>query len=299
MARQVLFGLAVATVSYFLRYAVRDMPPVIAWTGVFGGLVIAVLTFTPLAERFVLPISIIGVGGLLLFAGGMLFYERSISSNPTASGSPSPAQLPIPLTLRELFEADWPALPSYYMVSEINASDGSKKISVSWRLNGDFVARSKFLVLYFDSAVDPADVKQACEVIADQYVFFLKTADESVNITGQEPYDTSSTSMRDLVFSNRFFVYYDNPQFSLEQKGLLDGSYRRRNLSIQFRDGTYLATHVNDDSVALPSDPLTPNSIIMPLIEHPGLSFHFYTGASAVKLISRKKQLMSTRVQTP
>ena len=79
MARQVLFGIAVSTIFFFLRYAVKDVPPFIAWAGVIVGLVICGLTLTPIAtiaSRLFLPISMIGAGSLLLITGAVLLYER-------------------------------------------------------------------------------------------------------------------------------------------------------------------------------------------------------------------------------
>ncbi len=54
-----------------------------------------------------------------------------------------------PASLRELFENDWPNLPGYYSVSTLEGYTlEANKITLAWRLNGDFVARSKFFAFF-------------------------------------------------------------------------------------------------------------------------------------------------------
>ncbi|SRR6266699_957471 len=78
MGREILFGVGVAAAFAFLPYAVKDMPSFVAWAGVVGGLVICGLTFSPISPKFLWPTSLIVAGCLVVFAGGVLLYERAI-----------------------------------------------------------------------------------------------------------------------------------------------------------------------------------------------------------------------------
>ena len=135
--------------------------------------------------------------------------EDHIEKPPT----PNPALPTKLISLRELFENDWPNLPGYYNVSTLESSAfQANKVTLSWRLNGDFVARSKFLAFFLESQTSPADALRACEVIANCYDQFIDSANSQVDISGQSPDDTSPTYLRDMVFSKRIFIYWSDPQ---------------------------------------------------------------------------------------
>ncbi len=102
-----------------------------------------------------------------------------------------------------------------------------------------------------------------CEIIAGHYQQFINTADSEVDISGQSPDDTSSTYLRDMIFSKRVFIYYDNPDFSLAQRGSVETLYKRKGLSVQFRDARYAWSH-REDGRAFRPKPLGPNSILLP-----------------------------------
>lgn len=72
-----LFAFAVAVAFGLLPYTgVKDMPPVVAWIGIFGAGLIAVLTFVPIEPKFVWPISLIISGALCSIAGSVWLYQR-------------------------------------------------------------------------------------------------------------------------------------------------------------------------------------------------------------------------------
>jgi hypothetical protein len=74
--RELLFGIGIAGLFGFLPYAVKDMPPFVAWIGILGGLAICLLALAPIDSKLVVPISLIVSGALALIAGGALLYER-------------------------------------------------------------------------------------------------------------------------------------------------------------------------------------------------------------------------------
>ena len=191
--------------------------------------------------------------------------DEAIPEQQVAGGPGAPGREHL-VTLRELFENDWPNLPGYYTISAIEISSQIDqqtifKVTVAWRLNGDFVARSKFLAFFIESTTPVADARRALEIIADHYSRFIDSANSEVDISGQAPDDTSATHLKDMVFSGRLFVYYENHDFSLEHKGALEALYKTKGLSIQFRDAAYAWSHRNDNQAFRT---LKPNTTLLP-----------------------------------
>jgi len=163
------------------------------------------------------------------------------------------------LTLRELFENEWPQLPSFYGTMSFNG----QRLKIGWRLNGDFVARSKFLLLYIDSSI-PIDITlRACDYFATNYGKLIDSVDTVVNVWGKAPDDTSPTRLKDMVFSKRVFVYYENSEISLIDKGAIEEVFSRQGLSIELRDHAYAWAHRNDDYLPVAS-PLVVETLILP-----------------------------------
>jgi hypothetical protein len=165
-----------------------------------------------------------------------------------------------PITLKQLFEIDWPNLPAFYHECVLNSQVfDSGSVKVAWRVNGDFVGRSKFLAILIDHTTKAGDAFKACEAIADQYGHFIDSPNSEVDIAGQAPDDTAPTHLKDMVFSKRIFVYYED--FSLAQKGMLETIYQSKELSVQFRDAAYAWAHRDDKPR---ETPLVPNTTILP-----------------------------------
>jgi hypothetical protein len=165
-----------------------------------------------------------------------------------------------PITLKQLFEIDWPNLPAFYnecvLSSQIFESGGVK---VAWRVNGDFVGRSKFLAILIDPATEVSDAFKACEAIADQFSHFIDSVNSEVDIEGHAPDDTAPTHLKDMVFSKRIFIYYEG--FPLAKKGMLETIYQSKALSVQFRDAGYAWAHRDDKPR---EKPLVSNTTILP-----------------------------------
>ena len=118
-----------------------------------------------------------------------------------------------PISLRELFENDWPSLPGYYTDGAIQLHSGGAddktvfSVNLSWRLNGDFAARSKFLAFFLEQTIAATDALNACITIADAYQGFIDNVNARIDMSGQSPDDTSPTYLKDMVFSKRIFIW--------------------------------------------------------------------------------------------
>ncbi len=67
-------GLGLAAISFFLRYAVKDMPRSVAWLGVRFGMLIMAVSILPSTTKYV-------NGPLIMFAGGCFCIIGSILWN--------------------------------------------------------------------------------------------------------------------------------------------------------------------------------------------------------------------------
>jgi hypothetical protein len=205
------------------------------------------------------------VAALCVILGSVGTLKQFSKEHPTRTplGPTNPETSKHFVTLKDLFESDWQNLPGYYNEAEVHSPPPVHKIKLAWRLNGDFISRSKFLAFYFDSDVTPDDVVQICELIAANPREFINAANSKIDITIQSAEDTSPASFRDMVFSGRVFIYYDDPRFSLQQKARIETFFERKGLSVQFRGDDYRWLH-KDDQALLRKEPLTPNSFLLP-----------------------------------
>lgn len=180
-----------------------------------------------------------------------------------------------PFSLHELFETDWPNLISYYSVATLTC-DGPepRKVTVGWRLNGDFVSRSKFLAFFIGSTVPAPDALRVSRQIAHQYNRFIGFVDSHVDMVGQTPDETSATHLKEMVFSGRVFIYYGGPGFSLSQEGSIETVFETEGLSVEFRGARYAWLH-RDDLRWVPAKPRVPNTVILPHAPTPGWRIHF------------------------
>jgi hypothetical protein len=170
-----------------------------------------------------------------------------------------------PATFKQLFENGWPNLTAYYNVSTLKLSTGmvQAEIKLPWRLNGDFGARSRFLEFFLDNNVFPEEALAACVFISKNYQQFIDVADSNIDIAGQLPEDSSVTHFKDMVFSGRIFIYYQNPDLSLQQKSALESLYKQSGLSLQFRGEDYALLH-RTDHPPLRDKPVVPNDVLLP-----------------------------------
>jgi hypothetical protein len=168
---------------------------------------------------FVLILVCIRFGVWILDRRKPLPKAEAIEPPPVLPSASAPPELPDdaartsvkanhpPITLKQLFEIDWPNLPAYYHECILDSQIfESGSVKVAWRVNGDFVGRSKFLAILIDPTTKANDAFKACEAIADRYGHFIDSPNSEVDIKGQAPDDTAPTHLKDMVFSKRIFV---------------------------------------------------------------------------------------------
>src|SRR5437868_9987622 len=93
MDRQFIIGLSVSVLSFFLRYAVKDMPKSMAWSGVLVGVVLMAVGLAESSIKPPLSVVLLTIVGIICFGLATHFYLNR-DSRIHGIASPVPAQLP-------------------------------------------------------------------------------------------------------------------------------------------------------------------------------------------------------------
>ena len=81
MDSRFLAGIGVSGISFFARYAVKDMPRPIAWLGVLFGVLIMAASTSPVTSKFINgPIIMLALGCFFILGSAVWFYFGDSSS---------------------------------------------------------------------------------------------------------------------------------------------------------------------------------------------------------------------------
>ena len=114
---------------------------------------------------------VVGFSGMVVCAWPTVkkWYSSRRKTNTDERKPPIVKSSDPPITLKQLFEIGWPNLPAFYHECTLNSQIfESGSVKVAWRVNGDFVGRSKFLAILIDPATKVSDAFKACEAIANR-----------------------------------------------------------------------------------------------------------------------------------
>ena len=201
-----------------------------------------------------------GDGRLIYDTPALVFTSDSIVKPTTIFDDNAAKAEGPPITLKQLFEIEWPNLPAFYHECVLNSQIfESGSVKVAWRVNGDFVGRSKFLAILIDPATHVSDAFKACEAIADRFGNFIDS--QIRRWTSKDRLQTTPRRLISKIWSFQNESSFITRSFSLAQKGMLETIYQSKELSVQFRDAAYAWAHRDDKPRATP---LVPNSTILP-----------------------------------
>jgi hypothetical protein len=165
---------------------------------------------------------------------------KSPHHNTTPSAS-HPQQQPTatrPPTLRDLFKSDFSNVMKFTDDScEIQWKDGTKS-GFSCQAYLDFEGKSEFVGFYVPSSQRTFDI---CLRLQDAPTDVVRKVPEHAAITGG--YRDEATSLKDLVFTGRVFLYHDDI-LTITQKAAIIEAYRQRGLDVNFRGPDYLGDQV-------------------------------------------------------
>jgi hypothetical protein len=119
----------------------------------------------------------------------------------------------------------------------INGSDG-QPIHVNWRVLADFPSKSEFIAFYVPAVKDEV---ATCVSLADSVHPVINSLSQHVEATGG--YSGEATTLRDLTFSGRVFIYHEWP-LSNKQKADVVETYSAKGMDVQFRGVDYLSSRV-------------------------------------------------------
>lgn len=134
--------------------------------------------------------------------------------------------------LRELFITDFPTLLKVTRDSEVHTHDGTT-VKIIQQEYMDFAGKTKFLGFYIFSS---SHSYGACEFLVGECEKVMRDIE---SLTGEMATDSASTSLRDLTFSGRVYIYYED-DLSLQQLADLERLYKSKGLSVIFRSHEYM-----------------------------------------------------------
>jgi hypothetical protein len=137
------------------------------------------------------------------------------------------------LTLEALFKTDFPNLFKTTMVSDPVVFEDGERVTLTSQEYEDFTTKSSFVGFYI-----PLTFKtfRVCVRVGNSVPHFIDEINKRMSL---QMYDTSGTSLRDLTFSGRVFVYHEEP-LTLKQKAVLVDYFRSKKLAVEFRGIEYL-----------------------------------------------------------
>ena len=171
-------------------------------------------------------------------------WSKFATAFPTAV--PSPTVSPIeyystPLTPRQIFDTDFP----YLSIGDnliLTRKNNGQTTAVPVRLFYNFDDKSKFIAFFVPRQVSADETYDACMSLVNQYKMVMQQLDERMAVGDSKPGETSETWSKDLTFTGRIYVYYED-DLSLSQLAALDDLYKGNGLFPEFRGQAYMALH--------------------------------------------------------
>jgi hypothetical protein len=166
-------------------------------------------------------------------------YQPSTPAPQAASTISAKHYYSIPLTLRNLFDTDFP----YFSVNGDLIING-KKTGAIYHVLFNLHENSEFLAIFIPLQTEP-NTFTLCRVVAAQYQQILEVAHQSVDVTSIVPGEPIAGSSVNLTFTRQIYIYHD--QFlSLQQLAFLEQTFREKGLTPDFRGHDYLTLHWNE-----------------------------------------------------
>jgi hypothetical protein len=145
-----------------------------------------------------------------------------------------------PPTLRELFKKDFANFGGVTDGGFDLPFAGGQSVHIDGRIITDFPGKNKFVIFYI-SSIDHEF--ESCLALADIAKPMALGFPAGKDVLGGDS-TSGMTSIKDLAFSGRVFIYHEWP-LSNKQKADLIEAYAAKGLDLQFRSIEYLGVQLN------------------------------------------------------
>jgi hypothetical protein len=180
-----------------------------------------------------------GIGGLV---GAVLTRPNDGKAQKTQDNPPPTAMPEKPPTLGDFFNKDFSnTMKATDDLKLIRQSDNTI-IHVKRQVYLDFDAKTEFVGFYVPST-DPFsdETFKICRTLVEAVQPAIENLTKKVEIGGG--YKEVDTTLKDLVFSGRVFLYHEG-SLSIPQKADLINAYKSKNYDVQFRGLDYLGDQI-------------------------------------------------------
>jgi hypothetical protein len=168
-------------------------------------------------------------------SGAVVNAPRPVApeSQPPAS-SASAVTKNGPRTVKEHFDSDF-TTGDVSNSMKLWMNDG-KTYLLPYRVVTDFIARSKFLAFYVP---DAPNAMYLCKALAENLQAPLDAVNQSLSMILTD--GVAQTSLADLTFSGRVFIYHEN-LFSLQELATIESYFQSKGAAVEFRGIRYVAS---------------------------------------------------------
>ena len=121
--------------------------------------------------------------------------------------------------------------------------EGNKSVKFGVKLYLDLQARSKFLGYFIPKSPEAFRV---CAILASESLSVIEDLESKNTIATIHGSDFSTTSQKDLVFTNTVYIYHES-LFTDEQLAELEKLYESQGLAVVFRGPAYFSIERSRD----------------------------------------------------
>jgi hypothetical protein len=165
--------------------------------------------------------------------------EKAIKPTTESPHKPPKRSKGKPPTLFDLFKTDFPETAGFsdkgFDLTDLSGQVGAH---VDWRLVMDFPSKNEFIAFYLPAVRDEVPV---CLALIDTVHPIIDQLSQRFDATGGPAGE--STSLRELTFSGRVFIYHEWPLSNKKKADIIE-AYSAKGLDVQFRSMDYLATRL-------------------------------------------------------
>jgi hypothetical protein len=209
-----------------------------AWIWAFGCILEEIMK-SRMSLKASIPLAFV-VGGIIAVLALLSHYWVEQNHKDADAPKPSTASATEPKpkapTLREMFTSDFPnTMKAADEEMEIKWKDGAAPTKVVRQVYLDFPAKARFVGFYIPFS--PPHGFDACMALRLQVHKVMKVMEDKTRVSAG--YRDESTDQRDLTFSGRVLLYYEDV-LTIPQKASLIEAYKKEGFEVNFRGPDYL-----------------------------------------------------------
>jgi hypothetical protein len=179
-----------------------------------------------------LSVAVILLGAVVFLSAKHPVHGSQESRNPSKDGLQN-------ITLESLFRSDFPNVFKFTEACDTLKLKDGERVPILCQEYADFQARTSYVGFYIPSTTS---TEYAAAALADTVMPFIDGLRKTRKL---QTFDSSGTSLDDLTFSGRVFIYYEWP-LTLQQQAQLVSYFKTRHMAVDLRGPDYFSSVIMD-----------------------------------------------------